>query len=148
MKKLIVLLLSIGGISLVLNCQVSLSYTTIKKSEDSYEVRITASIDGDWHIYSMNQPKNAIGIPTQITIRKNPLIKLTGKMLEEGKLEKISDPITESENWQYSREVVFTQSFKITAKVKTSITGSITFQICNSERCLPPRTTNFTIPVQ
>ncbi|HET6993988.1 MAG TPA: hypothetical protein VFI06_03350, partial [Chitinophagaceae bacterium] len=65
---------------------VSWSYTAKKTSDKTYEVRLTATIQSGWHLYSQKQPADAIVEPTKITFNKNPLLKLDGNIREEGKM--------------------------------------------------------------
>ena len=60
------------------------TFTSIKVTENDYEVRLTANVQSGWHIYSQNQPTDAINIPTEILFNKNPLIVLDGKAKETG----------------------------------------------------------------
>jgi thiol:disulfide interchange protein DsbD len=110
-------------------------------------VRITANIQSGWHLYSQKQPDDAIAEPTKITFAKNPLVKLDGDIKEEGKLEKFRDtkidpPISAH---QYSSRVEFVQMVKMKASAKTKVNGTVRFQTCNDERCLPPKTVSFSI---
>src|SRR6478735_3416189 len=69
---------------------VSWSYEAKKKSADTYEVIITATISQPWHLYSQNT-ENGGPIPTKIVFKANPLISKTGAVKEVGKLEKNFD---------------------------------------------------------
>ena len=110
-----------------------------------YEVRLIANMQSGWHLYSQNQPKDAIAEPTKITFNKNPLLKTDGNIKEEGKMEKFHDATLDLSANQYSSKVEFVQMFKMKANAKTTVTGSVRFQTCNDERCLPPKTVNFTV---
>lgn len=124
---------------------VSWSYTSKKTSDKTYEIHLTATIQAGWHLYSQNQPGDAIAEPTKISFNKNPLLKLDGSIKEEGKLEKFHDAKLDLSANQYSSTVDFVQTVKMKANAKTSVTGTVRFQTCNDERCLPPKTVTFTV---
>ena len=124
---------------------VSWSYSARKVSDKMYELRITASMQSGWHLYSQTQPEDAIAEPTKITFNKNPLLKLDGNIREEGKMEKFHDARLELSAHQYSSKVEFVQMVKLKASAKTKVSGTVRFQTCNDERCLPPKTVPFSI---
>lgn len=127
---------------------VTWTFSAKKVSDKTYEVHMTATIQSGWHLYSQNQPEDAIAIPTGFTINNNPLLKLDGKIKEVGKLEKFRDEKLDISAHQYSTKVDFVQLVKLKSNVKTNVSGSVEFQTCNDEKCLPPRTVNFNIAVR
>ena len=145
-KTLVIILLFIAAAAKaqVVN-PVSWTYTAKKTSDKTYEVRITATIQSGWHLYSQSQPSDAIAEPTKITFNKNPLLKLDGNIKEEGKMEKFHDAKLDLSANQYSSKVEFVQTVKMKATAKTNVTGSVRFQTCNDEKCLPPKTVNFSV---
>ena len=46
------------------------SFTSKKIADKTYEVYLTATIQNSWHLYSQNQPKDAINQPTVILFNK------------------------------------------------------------------------------
>jgi hypothetical protein len=145
-KTLVILFLFIAAAAKaqVVN-PVSWTYTSKKTSDKTYEVRLTATIQSGWHLYSQSQPGDAIAEPTKITFNKNPLLKLDGNIKEEGKMEKFHDAKLDLSANQYSSKVEFVQTVKMKATAKTNVTGTVRFQTCNDEKCLPPKTVNFSI---
>ena len=122
---------------------------SVKKITDKqYEIYLTASIDHGWHIYSQKQPKEAIASPTTIVFSKNPLIALKGKILEKGNLMKIKEEVLGTESWMYENEISFVQRVELKGNVKTNINGSVEFQVCTNEKCLPPATVAFSLAVK
>ena len=115
-----------------------------KKKGVNYEVVITATVDKPWHIYSQNTGKNG-PIPTTITFKTNPLITLNGKVKETGNLEKIYDKNFQTDVLFYSGSVVFTQIIQVKAGVKTNISGTVEYMVCDDEKCLPPTKKTFDI---
>lgn len=127
---------------------VSWSFSATKLSDKQYEIKMVATIQNKWHLYSQVQPEDAIAIPTTFKFNPNPLFELEGKIKETGKLEKFTDKILGVSANQYSNSVVFTQKVKLKANVKTNITGSVEYQTCDDEKCLPPKTVPFTISLK
>jgi hypothetical protein len=150
MKKLLVVFFSFFCAT-VLYAQnlnpVSWSFISKKINEKEYEVQLTATLQKGWHVYSQQQPKDAIAIPTSFSFNKNPLVDLDGKVKEVGKLEKFNDPVLDVSAFQYSNKVVFVQKVKLKGKVKTKLTGKLEFQACTDEKCLPPKSVDFAIPI-
>ncbi len=124
---------------------VSWAFSSKKLNDKTYEVHITATIQSGWHLYSQLQPDDAIAEPTLFAFNKNPLLTLDGKVKEEGKLEKFHDAKLEVSANQYSKTVKFVQVVKLRAKAKTNVSGSVRFQTCNDEKCLPPKTVTFNV---
>lgn len=124
---------------------ISWSYEAKKIADKTYELHITATIQAGWHLYSQTQPEDAIAEPTSLNFNKNPLLTLEGKIKEEGKLEKFHDARLDVSANQYSSKVKFVQVVKLKAKAKTNVSGSVRFQTCNDEKCLPPKTVTFNV---
>lgn len=147
MKRIVTLLLLVmlGNMAVAQDKDpVTWSYAAKKKTENTYDIVITATLPKPWHIYSTTSPKGA-GMPTKITIKKNPLITVTGGVKEKGKLEKQYDENFEMEVKYYSDKVEFIQTVTLKGKAKTNITGTVEYMVCNDERCLPPATRSFEI---
>jgi hypothetical protein len=124
------------------------NFVAKKIADKKYELHMMATIAPGWHIYSSNQPKDAIGMPTSIKIITNPLLVFPGNPEERGTLEKVKNEELETEEHQYSEKVDFVQLVNVKANVKTNIAGSIEFMACTNERCLPPETINFRLMLQ
>lgn len=150
MKKLLFLLFvvfSVGMASAQSN-PVSWSFASKKINDKEYEVHMTATIQQGWHVYSQTQPEDAIAQPTAFNFNKNPLLNLDGKVKEVGKMEKYKDKTLDISANQYAEKVVFVQKVKLKGKAKTAVTGNLEFQTCNDEKCLPPKTVNFSVPLK
>jgi hypothetical protein len=142
-----VMIISASAATAQLN-PVGWAWTAKKISDKKYEVRLTATIQSGWHLYSQSQPDDAIAEPTSVSFNKNPLLSFDGKLKEEGKLEKFHDAKLDISAHQYSTKVEFVQEVKLKAAAKTNVTGTVRFQTCNDEKCLPPKTLNFSIPIK
>lgn len=126
--------------------QVKWSYTTKKIADKTYEVHITASMNGNWHIYAQNVGVEG-PIPTTFTFSKNPLLTLDGKPKEVGKMIKKNEDVWGGVVNYYEKSVNFIQIVKIKGNVKTNIAGKVEFIVCNDNTCLPPSEVDFTVNV-
>ena len=147
-KRLLTITLLFGSYSLHAQTPVSWSFNSKKVSDKTYEVHLTANIQSGWHLYSQDQPSDAIAIPTSVTINNNPLLKLDGKVKEVGKMEKFNDKNLGISAHQYSNKVDFVQVVKVKSNARTNVSGSVEFQTCDDKKCLPPKTVNFDIALK
>ena len=151
MKKVIFALALITAVSVahaqVLN-PVMWSFTSKKTGDKTYEIHLTANIQSGWHLYSQTQPNDAINMPTEILFNGNPLITLDGKAKEAGKMEVYKDKRLGISAHQYKDQVDFVQKIKLKVKTKTNISGSVEFQTCNDNKCLPPKKLTFNLALK
>ena len=124
---------------------VSWSFNSKKISDNTYEVQLVATIQQGWHLYSQNQPEDAIAQPTSFNFNKNPLLLFEGNVKEMGKLEKYRDVKLDVSANQYSQKVVFIQKVKLKGKAKTNVSGKLEYQTCDDKKCLPPKTIPFSV---
>jgi hypothetical protein len=134
------------GFSQVQN-PVKWTFASKKIDGSTFEISLTAAVDASWHIYSQTTPEGG-PFPTAIAFTKNPLIQLEGPVKEVGTLEQKHEPLFGVDVKQYSKKVVFVQTVKLKAKIKTALTGTIEFMTCNDRVCLPPATHKFSITLQ
>jgi hypothetical protein len=144
----VVFLMVIGLANAQIAKPIKWSYTSKKVADKEYLVTITATIQNGWHLYSQTQPANAVNMPTIIKFNANPLVKLDGKIKEEGKLEFFEDKKLKLSANQYANKVLFVQKIKTKSSAKTNISGTIDFQTCDDKKCLPPATETFKISLQ
>lgn len=123
------------------------SYTATKKADKVYTVAVTATVAAPWHIYSQTTPKGG-PIPTKFLFKSNPLFSLDGIVNEEGKLEVIHDENFGVDVKYFSNKVVFVQTVKLKANVKTNISGTVEYMVCNDNECLPSKKLLFDIKLQ
>jgi thiol:disulfide interchange protein DsbD len=123
------------------------SFQGKKTGADSWEILLTATVEKGWHIYSQSTPEGG-PVPTTINFTTNPLISFTGPVKELGKLEEHDEPLFGVKVKQYSNKVVFVQTVKVKANVKTALKGTVEYMVCNNIKCLPPKTESFTIPIK
>ena len=148
MKKIItgmILLMFTGLVNAQINNPVKWTYTAKKIADKTYELHMTASIDGNWHLYAQDAGEGPE--PTVFSFTANPLIKFDGKVKEIGKLEKSYDNNFKSVLKYYAKKVDFVQKIKVKSSIATIVKGSVSFMVCNDRQCLPPRDYPFSINV-
>lgn len=127
--------------------QVKWVFSATKKTAGLYEIRLKASIGGNYHIYAQNAG-GGVGLPTKFKFNKNPLLTLDGNVSEKGKLIEGKETIGKSSVTvrYYNGVVEFVQVVK--AKAATNISGNVQYMVCNNSGCLPPSTTSFDIELK
>lgn len=120
------------------------SFTAKKITATTYEIHLTAKLDDEWHVYSQSTPDGG-PVPTTFIFTKNPLVSLTGRPKEIGKLEKHFEPLFGVEVFQFSDKVDFVQLITVKKGIKTSVIGSVQYMTCNDHECLPPKKQSFTV---
>ena len=125
--------------------EVKWSFSSKKIADKTYEVVLTAVVNGNWHIYSQNVGVDG-PIPTAFTFTKNPLLAFDGTVKENGKLIKKNEEVWGGEVRYYENKVEFIQRVKIKGG-KTNLAGKVEYMVCNDEKCLPPAETDFSIAI-
>ncbi len=148
MKKIVIglfLILFAGFANAQINNPVTWTYTAKKIADKTYELHMTATIDGNWHLYAQDAGKGPE--PTSFVFTPNPLIKYDGKIKEIGKQEQSFDKNFNSVLKYYGKKVDFVQKVKVKSSTATVVKGVVNFMVCNDRQCLPPRDVPFTINV-
>ena len=128
---------------------VTWNYSAKKIADKTYEIHFTATIEEPWHIYSQSVPEGG-PIPTAISFSKNPLVKISGKVKEVGKLVEKYEEVFKIKVKYYSKKVDFVQVVTLRQvqgdkPVKTTANGAIEYMVCTNEECLPPQNVNFSV---
>ena len=128
-----------------INNPVIWTYTAKKIADKTYELHMTATIGGNWHLYAQDAGKGPE--PTTFVFTPNPLVKLDGKIKEIGKQEQSFDKNFNSTLKYYTNKVDFVQKVKVKSATATVVKGVVNFMVCNDRQCLPPRDVPFTINI-
>jgi Disulphide bond corrector protein DsbC len=148
MKKILIavfLVLFAGFANAQINNPVTWTYTAKKIADKTYELHMTATIDGNWHLYAQDAGKGPE--PTSFVFTPNPLVKYDGKIKEIGKQEQSFDKNFNSILKYYGKKVDFVQTVKVKSSTATVVKGIVNFMVCNDRQCLPPRDVPFTINI-
>ena len=119
------------------------------KAADSVSVTVRADVEGDWHLYSLEQPKGG-PIATTIKVAEGSQFEMVGKAAEVTKPKVEPDPnfIIDGKPLEtrfFTQLAEFTVTLKALADTGAdSIALDVRFQLCNDTVCLPPRTKRVT----
>lgn len=107
---------------------------------DVFEIKIDASIEGDWHLYSILNAEDAGPFPTEFSAKSSNFVITSDVVESEADIE--YDPNFEAElGWHSSFA-----SFTIPVAIKTDQAGKqnldieVYYQVCDDRVCLPPKT--------
>lgn len=128
------------------NKQVQWVYSAKKIADKTYEVHMTATIGGNYHMYAQNPGVDG-PLATAFKFTKTPLAALDGKVKEVGKLLKKKEEAFGGFTQFYEKTVDFVQLVKLKGNIKTSLAGSVDFMVCNDSQCLPPSTVEFKVNI-
>lgn len=116
---------------------VSIETSYKKINGTTYEVHISMTLDKGWHTYSQTTPAGG-PVPTRIRLNHNPLVSLTGNPKESGELYSHFEKLFNVEVKEFAGKVTFIQAIRLRKPVKTNISGTIEYMVCNNHECLPP----------
>jgi hypothetical protein len=117
--------------------QVSWVYSAKKVADKTYEIHMTATIGGDYHLYAQDAGGDG-PIPTTFNFTKSPLFALDGGIKEKGQIVKKFESAWNHNVNYYEKTVDFVQVVKLKSNVKTTLAGKVEFMVCNDKECLPP----------
>ncbi|HTQ28189.1 MAG TPA: protein-disulfide reductase DsbD domain-containing protein [Puia sp.] len=117
--------------------QVHWAYSSKKIADKTYEVHMTATIGGDYHLYAQDAGGEG-PVATSFSFTKSPLLALDGKVKESGNLIRKFESAWNHDVKYYEKTVDFVQVVKLKANVKTDLAGKVEFMVCNDRQCLPP----------
>lgn len=141
MKRIVVFLTFF--LALAVQAQDKVSWK-IGYNTETKEIEYQASIAGGWHLYSQHI-KNDIGpVPTTFVFTENTGISLDGGVNEPKSIQEY-DANFEATLDFFKDQVKFTQ--KIKPGSKGTLTGYVTYMVCNDVMCLPPVDVPFTITI-
>jgi len=140
MKPFAILVFVILVSSVYAQDPVSWSSEIVTSDSDTY-VSIKAEVETGWYIYSMNTDEGG-PIPTEVLFDSNEELKWTGELTEHGEVIKGYDEMFELNVAKYKEQVEYRQSFD--GQIQ-KIVGEVTYMVCDSQRCLPPKTINIDI---
>lgn len=113
------------------------------KAEEKFKAKLKAKIEGEWHLYAVEQPEGG-PFPTKITVGENLPFRLDGKTESPAPITKF-DPNFNIDTKFFAKEAEFTVPLKATAEVKgDDLAINVKYQVCDDTTCLPPKTVKVT----
>lgn len=140
MKKIFLFLLlaiSANGFSQIMN---PVKWTTaVKKiSASEYELIASATISGNWHLYSQNVPKGGPS-PTSFVFEPNANYLKKGNTNEDAG-HTVNDPVFKMKITYFEGKAVFKQRIKLKKpNSKFKVNAVVEYMTCNDSQCLPPK---------
>jgi DsbC/DsbD-like thiol-disulfide interchange protein len=121
------------------------SYAAKKTGAHEATVYFKASIDPDWHIYSLNIGDGG-PIKTTFTFTSSKEFTLVGKTAEPTPIKKFEKTFNMNVLY-FENSVVFQQKIKLKG-AQATVKGKLEYMTCNDQKCLPPEDVDFSIPVK
>ncbi len=124
---------------------------TAVKAGESFPVKIIATINSGWHVYSTRDMGEG-PVSTSFSILSGKNFSLAGKPKQPKPITRFDDAFQINTEY-YEKSVTFTQNVMVKAGVKPGrydVDLGINFMACNDRLCLPPKTVkaSFTITVE
>ncbi len=132
-----------GSLSAQILDPVSWSTSYEQVGTATYDIKIKASIDEGWTIYSQHLEPGG-PVPTEIHFEPDNHFQLEGEVEEGGNLSEKDDPIFGMRVASFSDSAVFTQRV-VVKDLSRPIRGSVYYMTCDDERCLPATEEAFTL---
>lgn len=148
MKKIATaLVLAIMGLtaSAQMKQAVTWTFSAKKIADKTYEVHMTATISGKYHMYAQKNPDDVV--PVSFTFTKNPLLTLQGGVKEVGNLVSKYEAIWKAKVNYYESKVDFVQVVKTKVAAPVSVKGTLNYMVCDDRQCLPPTDVIFDVKV-
>ncbi|MBI4469655.1 MAG: hypothetical protein HY650_10080 [Acidobacteria bacterium] len=116
---------------------------------ERFKVRVIASIDQGWHVYSLDQPDGG-PIPTRIVLAEGQPFKLVDEV--EAPVARVEfDPFFNLETQLFEGEAVFLVPISVASGApagRQKLEIHVTFQTCNDEKCLAPKLVRLTTTIE
>ncbi len=123
---------------------VSWSHELKITGKTSGEIIHKASIEGKWHMYSMDIPEGGPR-PTRFVYETLQDVELDGNVISKSGLTKVFDKNFNMNLSWYSKEAIFVQKVKFKDAAQVKIEGYVEFMACDDEQCLPPEQDEFSL---
>jgi thiol:disulfide interchange protein DsbD len=140
-----------GGLSGLVSGQANLNPGTWSARVEPAQVKpggdakllLTIKLEPGWHVYSLTQPAPPRAL--RIVLEENPLFTLAGE-IQQPKPKVEFDPNFQINTQFFEGTATFTVPLKVAADAPVGpqkVVAKVTFQLCDAEKCLPPRTRPF-----
>lgn len=142
---LIALMGLMGGVDAQQLDPVKWTYTVKETSANEAELVFTAKLDAGWHLYSQyTDPMGPVAL--KFNFNESNDYQLVGKVAEPKAHEEMDD-IFNCVVKSFSGTVVFRQKVKRIAKKDFTVSGTMSYQLCNNGSCIAPEDHDFTFKV-
>ena len=148
MKKIILLCLPIlvGLLAFAQKTSpVKWTFTSKKLTNDVYEVRLKASIESGWHMYSQSIPDGG-PIRTTFKFSQDPRLALIGTTSGPAPIKKYEDAFKMNVTY-FENSVVFIQKIKVKGSTKFKLHGMLEYMAASKDKILPAESVDFSVSV-
>jgi thiol:disulfide interchange protein len=121
--------------------------TALPISEDTYEIRLKATIADKHYIYSTDIPEDEGPVATSVKIQASKDIEVKEGLSYEGKLMVDFDPTFGINIGKFKKEVTFIKVVKL-LQDDVTIKGSYEFMACDEKQCFPPDEVEFSLKLK
>ena len=112
---------------------------------EKLKATLKAAIEGDWHVYALEQPEGEGPRPTRITLPEDKPFKIAGQITSPKPIEKF-DPNFKIQSKFYSKSAEFYIPIETTGDANADdLAVKVYFQACNDTMCLPAKTVRVTL---
>ena len=112
--------------------------TNVEQLQDGkFALKVTASIEKNWHLYSQSLPSDDGPIATEFAFPEGAEYELLGAVKEPEAITEY-DPNFDMDLNFFKDQVTFTQLIKPSTPEAFEITAEVYFMVCDEEKCLPP----------
>lgn len=109
------------------------------KADEKISAKLKANIEGNWHLYAVEQPKGG-PFPTKITVAENLPFAVDGKTSSPEPITKF-DPNFQIDTKFFAEKAEFDVPLKTTAEANgDDLAINVRYQVCDDKVCLPPKT--------
>ncbi|MFT4660427.1 MAG: hypothetical protein ACI8XB_000695 [Patiriisocius sp.] len=122
---------------------VTWSATILNNNDNTVDFVFMANIKDGWHLYSQTLESDKGPIPTSFSFTESDDFELVGKT-NENPPRKTYDPNFEMEIAMFEGQAMFSQKLMMKAETM-SVSGKISFMVCNDEQCIFPPEEEFLI---
>ncbi|GAC1306102.1 MAG: hypothetical protein NVSMB24_16030 [Mucilaginibacter sp.] len=148
MKKLLFLsalfVMSTGAFAQI-EAPVKWSYAAKKISSTEVVVFLKATMEKNWHIYSLNV-KDGGPIKTSFTFAPSKEYAIIGKTSEPTPTMKYEKEFSMNVSY-FENSVTFQQKIRLKSPKASVVKGKLEYMTCNDKKCLPPEDLDFSIPL-
>ena len=127
---------------------VSWKAEAVQVEGNTYEIRATGTIIGNWHIYDLTDYGSSGPNGTIFTVEAGDKVKLVGDPYIVSEVHKGFDDVFGIEIGTCDSPVVIAQKVELLYGSEVTIPVTLEWQACNDENCIPPDdfTTDVTLP--
>ncbi len=119
-------------------------FTAVKAKDKTFNVRMTATLEPGWHIYSQHTPAGG-PLPTAFVFDENPALVPEGEITEEGEPHFTLEEVFGVDVHYYNDSVSFVQRFTLNGDAPATVSGTVEFMVCNDQSCMPPAKETFEV---